>query len=367
MGCSDARPAPERGFVLAVTLWILAGIAAVVALMTLWALDEVRTATADRTRVEDRVAAINARETLLYLAATRDITRAGISVRGLDESERAVMRLDEFSSGAQAPRGDELRMDGRVYAAPGGIRMAVQDESALVPLVWPRPEAVDGLLRAVEVPDTRIPRLRDALLDYMDADGLERLDGAEAAAYRAAARPAPPGRRLLVPSELFGVLGWDGFTSAQRRRLLDWATPYYAGPINLNMVPAELLPSVLPGCPDQCAALVRQRDERVFESSLDVQARTGLALPGDPFVDYRYAPSDTFRVTLWGQSGGGWRMHVRLTPLADGAGPWTVLAAYPISRPPDDAPAPIPESDLFADPPSGGSGGDVDRARGTVR
>jgi hypothetical protein len=92
-----------------------------------------------------------------------------------------------------------------------------------------------------------------------------------------------------------------------------------------------------------------QRRDRPFRSAVELQALLGVQLPGDDMVEYRFAPSDTLRLTVWGRTGAAMRIHVRLTPLADKRAPWTILAAYPVARPSlDDAPRPI-DSALFAD------------------
>lgn len=344
----------ERGFVLAVTLWLLAGMAVVVGLMTAWAVGEVREATTERDRVEDAAALVRVRETLLYLAATREFTRAGLPMEPFDDARRAVRSLDELGSMDPAPRGGEVRVDGRTYSVRGGVRFSLQDEAGLFSLVLPEPAALDRFLETQGVPAGKIPRLRDALLDYVDADDLRRLAGGETADYRRAGRPPPPQRRLLTPTELGAVTGWDELPDAVLAGIADHVTVSYAGAVNLNTMPESLLPAWIAGCPDACQRVVQQRDSKPFVDGRDVQLRSTVGLPGDDAVDYRFLASDAFRITLWGRSGGGWRLHVRLTPLADKTGPWTVLSAYPVSRPPDVAPAPLPESALLANQATGG-------------
>lgn len=343
-----------RGFVLVMTLWLLAAIAIAVGLMTLWAVEEVQKAADERAQVEDEAAMLSLRESVLYLAATRETTLAGLSPSGLGDAERAIRRMDEFGAFRKDPRGDELRLDGRAYLAAGGIRFALQDEAGLFSMVLPMPASLDRFLASQGVPAGRIPALRDAFLDYIDPDDLEHLEGMEAEGYRRTGRPGPANRFLLAPAELPTVAGWDALPEAQQRALVSRITPYYAGAVNMNAVPEELLPAWLPGCPSSCLALVAQRDRAVFRDSYDLEARTGVQLPGDDAADYRYSPSDVFSLTLWGRSGSARRMHVRLTPLADKTGPWTVLAAYPVPRPSDELPTHVPESDLLADPTVGG-------------
>jgi hypothetical protein len=344
-------PARARasGFVLAITLWLLAGMAVVVGLMTLWALDEVRTATGERIRVEDRLAMVSTRETVLYLAATRDLTLGGLPVRPLGDDERAMRLLDEFGAFRRDPLGDELRLDSRPYAGIGGTAFALQDEAGLFPVVWPQDADLDRFLEAQGAEEQQIPRLRDALLDYIDRDALRRLSGAEEREYRQAGQPAPPDRRLRLPDEALRVLGWSELPLETRDALADRVTTFYTGAVNLNTMPSGLLATWIPGCPDKCEALMLLRDRRPFSSSRDVQTLLAIRLPGDDLINYRYLASEYLRLTFWGHSGTAWRMHVRLTPLADEAAPWAVLAAYPVSRPSDAARAQSTDSDLFPD------------------
>lgn len=354
MRCSAAGTRRETGFVLVVTLWILAGIAIVVGLMTLWALEEVRTATREQDRTADQAAMIATRDTVVYLAATRDMTIAGIPVRGLSEEERSLRLLDDMGALRRDPLGDELRADGRAYAGMEATAFSLQDEAGLFPVALPEGPRVDDFLIARGVEASRVPRLRDALLDYVDEDKLSRLDGAEEREYDRAGRPPPPGRRLLMPAELLSVLGWDELPEHLRRSLPDEVTTYYAGAVNMNTMPEPLLPAWVPGCPEACRLLMLRRDEAPFLNAYDLGTRVGVRLPGDPQTDYRFLAGNVIRLTLWGRSGAALRMHVRLTPLADQAAPWVVLAAYPVSRPPDDVVPRSPESDLFSAAAAGG-------------
>lgn len=342
----------SRGFVLAVTLWLLAGIAVIVGAMTLWAFDEVRAAADERERTEDRLSMLSTQETVLYLAATRDLTFGGLPVRAMADDERALRLLEEFGALKRDPVGDELRLDSRPYAGLDGTTFALQDEAGLFALVWPAPDDVDRLLIAHDVDRNRVPRLRDALLDYIDPDPLRRLNGAEEGDYADAGMAPPPGRRLLLPPELSRVYGWSGLSPAQWQALVEHVSPYYTGAVNLNTVPAGLLHAWIAGCPEKCQLLEEMRNRRVFRSSSELQAMVGVRLAGDDAVDYRYLASENLRLTFWGRSGSAWRMHVRLTPLADEAAPWAVLAAYPVPRPADAARSHPPEGDLFPDPSS---------------
>lgn len=342
---------PQSGFVLAITLWLLAGMAVAVALMTLWAREEVAAATAGRDAFEDEAAALSTRDTLMYLAATREFTRAGLRQGVSTEAEDAVRRLEEFGALDKTPRGDELALDGSVYATGAGVRFSLQDHAGRMPLILPDAASLDALLVQAGVDGAAAPALRDAYLDYVDADGLSRLNGAEARDYVREDRLPPPDRFLLAPPEMRRIRGWDALDPTVLQRLESITQPYAMGPLNLNATP-DAVTRVLLGaeCNERCVAIRAERRRLPFTSGSDFEARTGVRLPGDPFTDYRFAPSESFELTTWGRTGSAWRLHVRLTPLADKAGPWTVLAAYPVPRPPDDATAQTPESPLLADP-----------------
>lgn len=357
MSCSRHRrrhhqPNAASGFVLALTLWILAAIAIAVGLVTLWALDAVRDAGADRARTEDLVAMRSTRDTLLYLGATRALTRAGLPVDPLPDDELAKRRLDEMGAFIADPRGGELRLDGAAYAGVDGARFALQDEAGLVSLLVPSPLKLDALLANGGVRAEDRPRLRDALLDYIDADHLTRLAGAEREAYARARRPPPPDRQLLLPSEAMRALGWDALPAPLRERLAADGTTFESGAANLNTTPRSLLPYRIPGCPAACDLLVARRNQLPFRSAREVEQAIGVRLPGDLMIDYRFLGSDTWRITLWDRSGAGERIHVRFTPIADSAAPWSILAAQPAPRPSDDdATVQQTGSDLFADAP----------------
>lgn len=342
-----SRPAP--GFVLAVTLWLLAGIAVVVGVVTIWSLDAVRDAARDREGVAEQLAILSTRDTLIYLAATRDMTLAGLPTEPLADDERATRLLREFGGLDRTPIGGELRLDGSVYQGLGGTFFAVQDEAGLFSLTFPQGRDIDRFLASQDIAREQIPNLRDPLLDYTDFDNLRHLHGAEAREYERESLPVPPNRRLLLPAELGRIIGWRDLPEATLRTLVATSTTFYAGALNMNTAPESLLPGVLAGCPETCATFLARRAQRPFTSSYEIESLLGVRLPGDNAVDYRYAPSDTLRLTLWGRTGAAWRYHVRLAPLADQHAPWYVLAAYPADRPSLDASAQPTDSDLFAD------------------
>lgn len=351
MMASDRR---QRGFILAVTLWLLAGIAVVVGLMTWWAREEVRHATVGRDSVEAEAAMLSTAQTVIYLAATRDRTRAGVPTTPLSDEERSMRNLGDMGGLVRDPIGGELAVDGTTYRGLGDAQFAIQDEAGLLSLMVPTDWQLDAFLISQGVDRELVPRLRDTLLDYMDADDLRRLNGAEAREYRQARMPEPLNRRLLLPLELERVLGWNELPETLRRRLPDLVTTHYSGSTNLNTAPPDLLPVWLGGCPETCGLLLERRQQQPFADSYEIQALLGPRIVGDEMMDYRYLSGEVLRLTLWSGTGAALRMHVRLTPLADQRAPWAVLAAYRVPRPATDDPARTPEGDFFSNPETAG-------------
>lgn len=341
--------AAERGFILAITLWMLAAMAVVAALIASWSLQQVEEARGAGTRVENHAAMISNRDTLLYLLSTRATTQAGIPTRDLSADALALRRLHEFGALDRSVQGGELAVDGSAYRGLGDVDFAVQDEAGLLSFFWPDPIHIDGLLSRLGVVPEQLPIVRDSLLDFIDKDSLRRLQGAEASEYAREGKDAPPNRRLLHLSELLRIAGWQDLPLAIRDRMLNYGTVHYVGALNINAVPAALLATVAPGCVQQCQALIDARALAPFQSSRDVLARAGVMLPGEDGFDYRYAPSEVVFLTFWDERGAAWRIHVTLTPLTDHAAPWLVSSAYSLSRPPSNDLSRPTGSDLFTD------------------
>lgn len=346
MACNRA---PQRGFVLAITLWLLAGIAIAVALMMLWARDQLLRAQEMRERVEDQIAMQETRDVFLYLGATREVTLAGLSLDPIPDDLRAIRRLSDFGVGVYEPMGSELRLDDSAYQGVRGTTFSIQDEAGLFPMVLPGAVPLDNFLRSQGVEEGVIPALRDALLDYIDEDDLKRLNGAESAEYVRQHIDGPAGRRLLTPPELRKVLGWNRLPPEKLARIQNSITPYYSGPTNLNTAPESLLPAWLDGCPEVCAHMVERRTRLPFRNSSEVQGVLVARLSGDGFIDYRYVAGDTFRLTLSGRAGPVQRFHVVFTPLADNKAPWSVLASYSANQLKNNDIAQKTGSILFAD------------------
>ena len=97
------------------------------------------------------------------------------------------------------------------------------------------------------MPAETTPYLIDALLDYVDTDNLQRLNGAEQDTYSAKRLPLPRNSPLLSEDEIWNVYGWS-----QYRRLLEqnscdksWTiygeASMFGSNLNLATAPAPVL------------------------------------------------------------------------------------------------------------------------------
>ena len=344
------HPSHQRGFVLAVTLWILAAITIVAAMISLWALEGVRDATTIRDDADEELAIYGTTQTALYVAATRDVTRAGLPIKRIDRAEYSKRLLEEFGALRRDPVGGEIWLDDQPYEGIAPARFSIQDETGLLGLLWAEQGFAQRLIESDPSLAAQSGGLRDSLLDYIDEDDDRRPLGAEAVEYRNAGRDAPANRRLMTPLELRSVLGWEKLEPAQLARLQNLVSPFYMEAFNLNTAPESAMALWIAGCPDTCRSIISQRGQQPFVNTQDLQDRTGITLPGDAPTSFRFLAGNVLRLSVWGASGHGRRLHIRLTPTADKAAPWSILAVYPITQPtgPDAKPTGSP---LFTEAP----------------
>lgn len=318
---------PGRGFVLPVTVIMLALVAVGVALMSHRS-DQLRALVyASRQEQEASVAVQNTLAQALYLTST--LYRRG-------------------------SRLDDIELDGRYYRTVDGTYVRYQDAAGLFNLRRASPSELVGLLRALGVADGLATRLADTLLDYTDADDLVRLNGAEAADYRAAKMPPPRNAPLLMPTELQRIIGWRELDPATLRLVLDNVWVGTMNAVNRYTVRAPVLAAISGADIDTARALLAQRapGTPLAIESLPNVVRSFLAAGR-----YITLPSPTTLLTICPPTV-AWCQHISLTATADeGETPWHVdysvrqmrfaplppieqVAILP-DQPPQQAPAPL--------------------------
>ena len=296
----------KQGFAVPAVL-IMVAVLALVFLAALTGLESLRAqarVTVDGVRFEE--AALSAEARVAYAAATDALGPTALQVQ---------TGGGDFRQPALVP----LQLDGHPYRWAGRLRVSLQDEAGLLNLdQLPRP-AMERLLARLEVGPDPGGVLLDRVGDYTDADGLKRMNGAEAPDYLAAGLPPPPDRPLRRPAELLGVLGWRERVPDARWRA--WRDRLAADPdavqINVNTAPAEVL-AVMFGLSDvQAQAAVARRAVAPFAGLEDFGRAAGVALSGDAERSYGL-PSGRFALKVEDASAGlAYRSRILFTPGDD--------------------------------------------------
>lgn len=299
-------PSPRRakGFVLPVTVMLLALVAAGVALMS---------------HRSDHLRAL--------ATASKEEAQASISAqRALAQAEYLVSIL--YRRGATM---GEIQLDGRFYRTADGALVSFQDAAGLFDLRRAPKIELERLLAALGIANTS--RLADTLLDYVDADDLVRAEGAEASDYAGTGLPPPRNERLLTPTELERIPGWHELDDEQRRLVIANVHVGFTRTVNRNTVTAAALSAVTGLDPAQARELVAQRAAGTplnIESILSSTGASFLAM-----ARFATLPSVTTLVTICPRAV-AWCDHVSLTTSAESAeGPWHVEYSYRMPAPPE--------------------------------
>lgn len=297
------RPA-SRGFVLPVTVAILALISVGVAMMAQRG-DELRRL----------VLAIEADR-----IATRQVAETGAEVLFLGSA------LHRRADGMGA-----IKLDGQPYLARSGAVVRYTDAGALLSLRRSEREDIYRLLVALGLTDlTQVERLTDALFDYMDKDDLERLNGAEASGYLTAKLPPPRNGRLLSPSELSRLVAWRDLSEDFLQRFVAHVHTGPQGTVNRYTVLSPVLAAVSGLEPTVAQELVNSRQPGTFldVDRLPTLRETSILAAGR----YITVPSNELLVTICPPRV-QWCQQLSVSSTGESAfAPWRVNYSYRLSR-----------------------------------
>ena len=252
------RGARDAGFALVLTLIVILALSLLTEMMTRWVSTALVQAVTRRDEVAAKAEIADAEATALYVLATRPI-----SVRGVELLTAEALRVrPPGGPGGTVQRADAyLHLDDRAYHL-GSATVRFQDARGLVNLNLGSEGDLYLLLGSIGVAAGQRGPLIAKLQDYVDADSLLHLNGAEAREYAAAERDPPANAPLRTPWEVRRILDWDkieGISGDDTRWPLLTATEPLAW-FNLNTAPTELL-ALVPGMtPDLVAKVLRWRD-----------------------------------------------------------------------------------------------------------
>ena len=331
--------AAKRGFALPAVLAVTA-IVTLVFLVAILALDSL----VDQTR---RAMALSRFETqalsleahAAYVAAVGQPTALGLNAPDIDR------------------RGDpRVAADGASYQPAGAteLRLSMQDEAGLINLDSLPQAALARLMDRLGVPPDRRAALVDRFSDYVDADDLTRIDGAEAAAYRERGLPSPPNGPLHDLDQALGVLGWKEAVPRERWRGLrdDLTADPTSAAFNANTATPGAL-RVLFGFDDsQVAAIAERRRAAPFNSLEDLGRAAGVRMSGDAERVYGF-PNGRFAVKITAPGAGlAYRTRIVLTPRDPERPVWIEDSALSLS-PANGKAERLTNAPLFPDPAPG--------------
>jgi DNA uptake protein ComE-like DNA-binding protein len=311
----------QQGFVLVVTLWILAIITIGAAYFAERVADSIRLARQSQQVTDALVDTASTRAEILFRLAT---TR--FSIYGLGPTPQ-----------------DAIALDNRPYRGSGQDVVRLQDSRGLINVNFIQPEMLRRLLGQMGVAAERRDAMLDSLNDYTDTDDLRRLNGAEAAEYRALGLPLPPNDWLVTPWQLQNIIGWREQAALWKdQRLPEMVTAARVVGFNLNTAPREALAALPGSSPEMANSLIKLRALQPFVS---VSQLGGLANQAGLDTDsLMFFPGDNVRLTQesdkipWAL-----RCQITLTPFADRA-PWRIdyYIKTGVTSPAQNANQPLP-------------------------
>jgi hypothetical protein len=276
---------PCSGFILPLTLWIVAIMGLIVASVNTWVQTAVANAHSLRDKTDDQLATADIRNELLYALATRPKSARGLEVGvGLPVVKNQDF-MEALSTSYTSSRA--IAFDNRAYTVedhPDYV-IKIQDGRGLFQLNYATPAPLRRFLGVMNIPDTERNRLADTLTDYVDEDDYTRMAGAEAPEYARLGLPPPANEPLLTPYEAKLALGWsdakDLWEADMRAPLL--TTCQVAG-FNPNTAPIPVLTTQLPHLsPDAIQRLSETRTVKAIANQTELSQAAGELIYDEAF------------------------------------------------------------------------------------
>ena len=287
----DERHERAKGFILPLTLWMIAIIGLLAATLNVWVAGTVANSRSLAQRTQLVLTQANFRNELVYMLGTRPSSYRGLEIGpkiGLvDSTDINALMVGATDSGRT------LKFDGRSYVAENDPNMilAIQDGAGLLNLNATAPQNMRRALAALNVPEPRINRLIDTLMDYVDEDDLTRLAGAEKAQYERLGLLPPANGMLLSPLEAQRIIGWDSLDAIWESEMESPLLTTCQSPgFNLNSAPPRVLIANIRGMTQDKADLVlAKRAQKPFRNIREFAAAADILITDEPFF-YEFAP-----------------------------------------------------------------------------
>ncbi len=311
----------EGGFALVLTLVVIVALSVMTEMMTRWISAALDQAFANREEVDAERQITEAAAVSLYVLGTRPFSFRGIE--SLSVMQPSASHEPQMIA-AFDPNANHIRLDDYPYRL-GDAVVRFQDARGLINLNLGSYDDLFSLLGIFGVSaDDRGPLIAK-LQDYVDANSLTRLNGAEAPEYADAGREPPANAPLRTPWEVRRILDWDKADKIAREDS-QWPLLATTAPVdgfNVNTAPRNLL-SAMPGITEAGVDnVLRWRNEQPIITGYQFGQLAGLPIPQGPsrFLGF---PANSLLITLSSSHMPlERRIAVRLTPGAADR-PWTI-------------------------------------------
>lgn len=344
----------QRGFVLVLTIWIVAAIGLVIVGVNTWVSQAINNASVLQQQVSDQIALANIRNELIYTVGTRPMTYRGL------ETGRLVEKIDPTDANAMMTadfRTDRFMvMNGTPYRSESEPDYIIQvfDGRGLINLNNTNAPYLRRMLALFDVPEAKQNSMIDALEDYTDRDDLTRISGAEIKEYQRLGLQPPANAWLITPHEAQSVLNWDTVKSLWARDtdapLLSACTG--AG-FNPNTAPREVLIANFPGLDEAgVTEILKRQNERPFRNMREVSAAANIMVRDDPFF-FTLSPSPCMIVEITHEpTGNRSRFSLTIDTFSAKTKPWRVDYAFPIPARDQESLGKLDPKELFPSPES---------------
>jgi hypothetical protein len=327
-----ARPprAHAKGFILALTLWMIALFGLGVAAINSWVSMATTNARTLRTRVDDELALSNAKNEIIYALATRPMSNRGLEVGS--DLKRSVPD-DPFMALAVSETSNFVAFDRRPYVMESNADyvLQIQDGRGLINLNRASAPILRRFLAFYDAPETLRNQLPDTLQDWVDEDEYTRIAGAELPDYERLRRLPPANARLITPMEAQNILGWD---QVPRMWEDDLKAPMFSTCVtagfNPNTAPEASLLAHIPGLTEEAAKfVVHAREISSFRHARDFMEAANVTVPNEAFF-FGTTPGQCMVIDFVNRISGE-RTRVSLTLDSRSLNqPWQVDYAYRI-------------------------------------
>lgn len=297
---SDFQSSPKfdrrlrEGFALPAVLTV-SGVVTLIFLVAITALASLTAeANSARARIRFLQKALTTEAHLSLLVTTEPIKSSAIAI--------GAPRILDLFSGTEGGASDlppaMIRLDGHPYSLDleGQVVIQIQDQAGMINLAALNDEQHARLMKRLGVKSEEIQPLRMKYLDYVDADDLRRLDGAEKKDY---SENTPANRPLKRPTEWLSIMDARNSVDPKKWNIIrrNLAADHTLLNININTATKESLEILFGASEEQSKSSIDSREMRIFNSFIDFASAHGIVYTPDDERSYVF-PSGRMVFTI---------------------------------------------------------------------